>query len=80
MRSYSEMRVVKTAVTDVHGNFDFGTLQDGHYMLVVGASWGDDPFDVQIVQLPKRTLSVTIDVSPNYPDCTGGHEFIAMTE
>jgi hypothetical protein len=75
-----ETRVIKRVDTDRHGNFDFGALPDGHYTLYIGAPWWDDYFDVQIVQLPRRTAFVIIDISPVYPDCTGGHEFIAASE
>jgi hypothetical protein len=75
----SEMPLVKTAKTDGSGRFDFGELQEGHYTLVIDwpseyAEW----FDVEIKKLPRPTTSVKIDVSPVYPDCTGGHEFISF--
>ena len=75
----SEMPLVKTVKTDRSGRFDFGDLQEGHYTLVIDwpseyAEW----FDVEIKKLPKSTASVKIDVSPVYPDCTGGHEFISF--
>jgi hypothetical protein len=81
LKDWSEMRVVKKVGTDKRGDFDFGTLQDGHYTLVIDAPWGGtEMFDVQVVQLSRRTASVTIDISPVYPDCKGGHEFIAVAE
>lgn len=77
----SDMRVVKRVETDKHGYFDFGPVLDGHYKLAIDAAWGGtELFDVQILQLPRRTASVTIDISPVYPDCKGGHEFIAVAE
>ena len=79
LRNRSEMPFVKSVTTDDHGRFDFGQLSTGHYTLVIDwpseyAEW----FDVEITQLPKPTVSVKIDVSPVYPDCTGGHEFISF--
>jgi hypothetical protein len=78
----SEMRVVRTIETDKHGGFDFGALPDGHYRLVIDTPWGHglELFDVQVAQLPRRTTSVTVDISPVHPDCAGGHEFIAIPE
>jgi hypothetical protein len=74
----NEMVPVKTVETDNDGKFDFGVLGPGHYTLVVDEkTWGrSDRFDVEVKDLPRSTESVTIDVSPNFPDCTGGHEFI----
>jgi hypothetical protein len=68
--------VIKTVETDGKGMFDFGPLQTGHYTLAID---DQDSFDVEIKELPQVTDSVTIDVSPVYPDCTGGHEFIVRT-
>ena len=39
-----------------------------------------DFFDVEIKKLSTETSSVTIDVSPVDPDCTGGHEFISYSQ
>ncbi|MGB9007469.1 MAG: hypothetical protein WCC18_02555 [Candidatus Acidiferrales bacterium] len=76
------MPLVKKTEADDSGNFDFGALNDGHYTLVV-----DDPkwassswFDVEIKKLPRQTDSVIVDVSPNFPDCKGGHEFIIKSK
>lgn len=74
----SEMQIVRTARTDRQGTFDFGPLPVGHYTLVIEDSPGHkaDWFYVQVVtDLPKETTAVTIDVSPVFPDCSGGHEF-----
>lgn len=68
--------IVKTLETDGKGAFDFGPLRTGHYTLVIN---GEDSFDVEIKEPPKVTESVTIDVSPVYPDCSGGHEFSIRT-
>ena len=67
-----ETSLVKTVETDDHGSFDFGPLALGHYTLRIDES---DLFDVEIKELPRKTESVTIDVSPINPDCKGGHEF-----
>jgi hypothetical protein len=79
LRDRREMPFVKAVKTDEHGRFDFGELPRGHYTLVIDwpseyAEW----FDVEITNLPTPTTSVRIDVSPVYPDCTGGHEFISF--
>jgi hypothetical protein len=68
--------VVKTVETDGEGMFDFGPLRAGHYTLAIDDG---DSFDVEIKELPQITDSVRIDVSPVYPDCSGGHEFIVKT-
>jgi len=68
--------IVKTLETDDKGMFDFGPLGTGHYTLAID---GEDWFDVEIKELPQVTESVTIDVSPVYPHCTGGHEFNVKT-
>jgi hypothetical protein len=68
----NETSIVKTVETDDHGIFDFGPLKIGHYTLRIDDDW----FDVEVKELPRITVSVTIDVSPIHPDCKGGHEFI----
>jgi len=74
---WDDTSVVKTVETDDQGNFDFGPLKIGHYMLRID---DNDIFDVEVKDLPRTTESVTIDVSPIQPDCTGGHEFIVRTK
>jgi hypothetical protein len=71
-----KIAVVKT---NKNGSFDFGSVPKGHYTLVVGVKdsyrmggW----FDVEVTDAVSATKSITIDVSPIHPDCTGGHEFI----
>jgi len=71
---------VKQVEADDLGDFDFGALSPGHYTLMIASPWGEDRFDVEVLQLQMPTASVTIDVSPNYPDCTGGHEFISVSK
>ena len=68
--------IIKTVETDGEAMFDFGPLRAGHYTLAID---DEDSFDVEIKELPQVTDSVTIDVSPVYPDCTGGHEFSVRT-
>jgi len=57
--------------TDSDGRFSFGSVPDGHYSLEVGDGW----FDVEITQTVPPTEEVLIDMSPIFPDCTGGHQF-----
>ena len=73
---WSGVPLVRTIETDNDGRFDFGPVKTGHYTLVVE----NDHFDVEVKDLTHLTESVTIDVSPFYPDCTGGHEFIVKTK
>ena len=70
---WDETLLVKIVETDDRGSFDFGPLTLGHYTLRIDES---DLFDVEVKELPRKTESVTIDVSPINPDCKGGHEFI----
>jgi hypothetical protein len=76
-RAQNNMPIIRTVESDGHGMFDFGPLRAGHYTLAVD---DEDSFDVEIKEQPQATESVTIDVSPVYPDCTGGHEFIVRTK
>ena len=74
--AWDDASLIRTVETDHRGNFDFGPLRIGHYTLRIDDSvW----FDVEVKDLPQVTESVTIDVSPFYPDCTGGHEFLVKT-
>ena len=70
---WNDTLLVKTIETDDSGSFDFGPLKLGHYMLRID---DNDLFDVEVKDLPRKTESVTIDVSPIRPDCKGGHEFL----
>ena len=79
--SVRERQSIATVRTDERGRFDFGTMQEGHYTLVIDwAAEHSDQFDVEIKKLPAETSSVKIDVSPVDPDCTGGHEFVSYSE
>jgi hypothetical protein len=73
-------RLIKQVKTGIDGEFDFGMVPDGHYTLVIDTPGPSDSFDVQVVQLPKRTGSVTVDISPVFPDCSGGHEFNSVSQ
>ena|SRR5436190_23347248 len=81
IHSRSEMPLVKATEADSHGSFDFGVLKPGHYTLIVDdAAWGhSDWFDFEVTSLPRETLSVTVDISPHFPDCKGGHELIVKS-
>jgi hypothetical protein len=76
------MPLVKKLTTDNHATFDFGSLSQGHYTLIIDhAGWGSSArLDVEVKTLPRETDSVTIDISPNFPDCKGGHEFIVNSK
>jgi hypothetical protein len=82
VKARSDMPFVKKTEADDAGNFDFGSLHEGHYTLIVDdLNWGSaNWFDVEINSLPRRTESVTVDISPNFPDCQGGHEFIIKSK
>jgi hypothetical protein len=64
---------------DKAGSFDFGSIPKGHYSLAIQVKDSDRMggwFDVEVTDAVRMTKSITIDVSPIHPDCTGGHEFI----
>jgi hypothetical protein len=78
----SALPFVKAIETDPNGRFDFGLMKTGHYTLVVddeklsSSNW----FDVEMKDRSLAKESVIIDVSPHFPDCKGGHEFIVKTK
>ena len=75
--SLSELPFVKEVDADENGKFDFGPLKTGHYTLIIEeGQW----FDVEIIAMERATISVLIDVSPYWPDCKGGREFIIRTK
>lgn len=77
-RAGNILPIVKAVETDDRGMFDFGPVNTGHYTLVIGDR---DSFDVELKANPtRRTETLLIDVSPVFPDCTGGHELIVKTE
>jgi hypothetical protein len=69
---------VKTVPTDNDGKFDFGIIKPGHYYLRIDDEKGalSGWFHIEVSGPPNPKESETIDISPVYPDCTGGHEFI----
>jgi hypothetical protein len=62
------------------GEFEFGTLKEGHYSLFIKGGGMQDSFDIEITNKVPRTKEVTLDISPIFPDCTGGHEFEVQAE
>ena len=74
-----DLKLIATVTADAHGNFDFGQIPNGHYVLTVKA---ENPslmggfFEIEITDKVQTTRSITIDMSPIHPDCTGGHEFL----
>jgi hypothetical protein len=72
------LKLIATVTTDARGDFDFGQVPKGHYVLTVKAANTDlmGFFEIEITDTVRATRSITIDVSPTHPDCTGGHEFI----
>jgi len=69
---------VKTVFTGTDGKFDFGILKPSHYSLIIEGEKGSLSgwFQVEVKGTPKPKESETIDISPVYPDCTGGQQFI----
>jgi hypothetical protein len=69
---------VETVRTDGNGKFDFGALKPGHYYLEIDDEKDGlfDEFEVEVMSSHRPKESETIDISPVYPDCSGGHEFI----
>jgi hypothetical protein len=68
------------AVANSSGEFEFPSLREGHYTLQVKGGGMEDWFDVEITNKVPVTKKVTIDISPNFPDCTGGHEVDVQAE
>lgn len=69
---------VKTVTTGKDGRFDFGRVESGHYYLEIDDKAGAlyDQFEVELKGASQPKASVTIDISPIRPDCTGGHELL----
>jgi hypothetical protein len=69
---------LKAVTTDTHGKFDFGSVKPSHYYLKIEDEKGplSALFQVEVRDTQNPNQSEIIDVSPVYPDCTGGHEFI----
>jgi len=60
--------------TNPKGEFEFKGVPEGHYLLTIDGGSLQDAFQVEITSKVKPTKSILIDISPNRPDCTGGHE------
>ncbi|MDR3754764.1 MAG: hypothetical protein P4K93_06070 [Terracidiphilus sp.] len=73
-----KLRIIARTKTGKNGEFDLSNAPDGHYFLDIDTLWGGDTYTIQIVHRLQRNQSVLIDVSPVYPDCTGGHEFVIV--
>ncbi len=80
VRSWGEFPLLRTVDADRGGNFDFGDLPKGHYVLEVKDSTLHDWFEVEVTATARPTDSVLIDISPFFPDCKGGHEFVVRTK
>ena len=65
---------IATTRTNSAGDFEFKGVQEGHYLLVIDGGSLHDSFEVEITSKVRPTKSILIDISPIYPDCTGGHE------
>jgi hypothetical protein len=77
-RAGNNLPLVRAVETDTKGVFDFGSVGTGHYTLVID---GGSSFDVELEENSKgRSETLTIDVSPVFPDCTGGHELTVNIE
>ena len=72
---HSKPAAIARIQTNSAGEFEFGNIPEGHYRLEISGKNLYDLFDVEITKKVPPTKSVTIDVSPIFPDCTGGHEF-----
>jgi hypothetical protein len=78
-RKIYDLKPVAALQAAVHGNFDFGSIPNGHDSLSLEVKDSDRMggfFDVEVTDAVKNTKHVTIDASPIQPDCTSGHEFI----
>jgi len=74
-----EQKKIAVVKTDKEGSFDFGSIPKGHYSLHIEVQNSDEMggwFDVEVTDGVRATKTITIDVSPIHPDCSGGHEFI----
>ncbi len=77
LKDVKQLREVAKVTADRSGNFDFGGfVPEGHYFLGIRAGDLSDWYDFEITNKAKPTKSVMIDISPSYPDCKGGHEFV----
>jgi hypothetical protein len=69
---------VKTVLAGTDGTFDFGFLRPGHYYLKIDDEQNSlaESSEVEMNGPPNQEESQIIDISPVYPDCNAGHEFI----
>jgi hypothetical protein len=67
-------------VANSAGEFEFATLKEGHYTLRIKGGGMQDAFDVEITSKVPPTRNVTLDISPIFPDCSGGHWFEVQAE
>ncbi|MGC2697969.1 MAG: hypothetical protein WA738_19455 [Candidatus Angelobacter sp.] len=77
---HKDAKPLARAVANSAGEFEFGTLKEGHYSLFIKGGGMQDSFDIEITNKVPRTKEVTLDISPIFSDCTGGHEFEAQAE
>jgi hypothetical protein len=68
------------AFANSSGEFEFIALKEGHYNLQIKGGGMEDWFDIEITNKVPTTKQVIIDISPNFPDCTGGHEIDVQAE
>ena len=74
-----DLKLITAIQADAHGNFDFGSVPKGHYVLDVSVESSDlfqGLFEVEVTDTVRATRRITVDVSPLHPDCNGGLEFI----
>jgi hypothetical protein len=66
--------------TNSAGEFEFANIGEGHYRLEISSDNLQDLFDVEVTSKVSPTQRMVIDISPIFPDCTGGHEFEVKTK
>jgi hypothetical protein len=71
---------VARTVANSSGEFEFTDLKEGHYTLHINGGEMSDWFDVEITNKAPPTKQVTLDISPIFPDCSGGHGFEVQAE
>jgi|1185.fasta_scaffold66622_2 hypothetical protein len=77
---WRELKRVAQVTAGSNGRFDFGSLATGHYILTVVGGNLSDEFDVEALPARTKPQQVLIDISPVYPDCQGGHNFIVSND
>jgi hypothetical protein len=71
---------ILTAKTDVNGWFELKDVKPGHFSINVKDEKLNGWFDVEVTDKAKPTDFINIDISLNFPDCKGGHEFEIHTK